>query len=574
MNKDQNNLPQPESWTPSEVETIKLKSNYLRGSIEESLNDELTGAIAADDTQLIKFHGSYQQSDRDLDDERKQSKLEPLYSFMIRARVPAGIASTEQWIAMDNLANSYGNNTLKLTTRQAFQLHGVVKKNLRQTMKGINDALLDSIAACGDVNRNVMSTSNEGLSLVVGELADFANTISEHLLPKTTAYHEIWLNKKLITEEQQDEEPIYGKTYLPRKFKIAIAVPPYNDTDVFANDIGLIAIVENSKLIGYNFAVGGGMGKTYGMPETYPRLADVIGFVRKEKALSVIEEIVKIQRDFGNRNNRKQARLKYTLDRIGSESFIKLLEFRLGFDLEPAKDYKFTSNGDVFGWKKAANGLWFLGLFIEHGRVKDTDELKLKQALREVAELKVCDFRLTGNQGLVLGKVATADKRKIQEVLSRYYAGEYQKISGLRKHAIACVALNTCTMAFAEAERYLPDLVSKIELILAKNNLSTDDFLIRMTGCPNGCGRPFLGEIGLVGRAPGKYNLYLGAGFSGDRLNTLYKEMLSEEEILGCLEPLLQQYSKERQAKERFGDFLIRKEIVEPAQSVSIIKKG
>jgi len=572
MSKENIKLSQPQEWTPSEVETIKIKSNYLRGSLEESLGDDVTGAIAADDTQLIKFHGSYQQTDRDLDDERKQQKLEPLYSFMIRARVPAGVASAEQWIAFDKLSDMYGNSTMKLTTRQAFQLHGIIKKNLRQTMQGINDSLLDSIAACGDVNRNVMSTSNEGLSSVVGGLAEFAQAISDHLLPKTTAYNEIWLNKKMVAGGQEDEEPIYGKTYLPRKFKIAIAVPPYNDTDVFANDIGLIAIVENDQLLGYNVAVGGGMGKTYGMPETYPRLADVIGFVTKDKALAVIEEIVKVQRDFGNRENRKQARLKYTLDRIGSDRFVELLEYRLGFSLEASRVYKFKSNGDVFGWKKAASGLWFLGLFIEHGRIKNTETLKLKEALRAVAELKVCDFRITGNQGLVLGNITTINKAKVQNVLSRYTAGEYEKLSGLRKHAIACVALNTCTMAFAEAERYLPSLINKLDVLLKKNGLTNADILIRMTGCPNGCGRPFLGEIGLVGRASGKYNLYLGAGFAGDRLNGLYKEMVGEEEILQLLEPLFEQYANERFKSESFGDFIVRNKIVESAQEVSVIK--
>ncbi len=572
MSKEIIKLPQPQEWTPSGVETIKINSNYLRGTLVDSLNDRATGAIAADDTQLIKFHGSYQQTDRDLDNERKQQKLEPLYSFMIRARVPAGVSTAEQWIALDKLSDKYGNSTLKLTTRQAFQLHGVIKKNLKQTMQGINDTLLDSIAACGDVNRNVMSTSNEGLSPVVGELAQFAQAVSNHLLPKTTAYSEIWLNKKLVSGGQEDTEPIYGKTYLPRKFKIAIAVPPYNDTDVFANDIGLIAIVENEQLIGYNIAVGGGMGKTYGMPETYPRLADVLGFVKKDKALAVIEEIVKIQRDFGNRENRKQARLKYTLDRIGSERFLELLEHRLGFSLDASKPYGFKSNGDVFGWKKAANGLWFLGLFVEHGRVKDTETLKLKEALRAVAELKVCDFRLTGNQGLVLGNITGRNKLKVQNILSRYTAGEYKALSGLRKHAIACVALNTCTMAFAEAERYLPSLITKLDVLLEKNGLSNDDILIRMTGCPNGCGRPFLGEIGLVGRAAGKYNLYLGAGFAGDRLNSLYKEMVDEREILELLEPLFQQYANERNKGEAFGDFIIRKKIVDIAQQVKEIQ--
>ncbi|MBS2101004.1 NADPH-dependent assimilatory sulfite reductase hemoprotein subunit [Carboxylicivirga linearis] len=565
-------IPQLQEWKPSEVEIIKTNSNYLRGTLIEGLEDVITGAISADDTQLIKFHGSYQQTDRDLDDERKQQKLEPLYSFMIRARVPAGVSTSEQWIALDDLSDKYGNSTMKLTTRQAFQLHGIIKRNLRQTMQGINDSLLDSIAACGDVNRNVMSTSNEGLSPVVGELADFAKAISDHLLPKTTAYHEIWLNKQLLTKEQKDEEPIYGKTYLPRKFKIAIAVPPYNDTDVFANDIGLIAIVKDDVLLGYNVAVGGGMGKTYGMEETYPRLADVIGFVSKDKALTVIEEIVKVQRDFGNRENRKLARLKYTIDRIGVDAFVSVLEQRLGFELDASKPYEFKSNGDVLGWKKATNGKWFLSLYVEHGRIKDTESYKLKEGLKKVAELHACDFRLTGNQGLVLGNISEKDKKRVQKVLDEYGIGDGSQFTGLRKHAIACVALNTCTMAFAEAERYLPQLIDKLDDILEKYGLSNDDILIRMTGCPNGCGRPFLGEIGLVGRSLGKYNLYLGAGFSGNRLNTLYKEMVDEKQILDLLEPLFKQYSEERNKDEKFGDFVIRKGIISPAKEISVVK--
>ena len=560
----------PPVWEPSEVEIIKTKSNFLRGTLEEGLKDALTGAIDPDDTQLIKFHGSYQQTDRDLDQERKHQKLEPLYSFMIRARVPAGIATADQWLNFDRLADEYANGTLKLTTRQAFQWHGIIKKNLKTIMQGINSTLIDTIAACGDVNRNVMSTSNEGLSPVVNELAVFAKTISDHLLPETTAYHEIWLDKKLIVSGQTDEEPIYGKTYLPRKFKIALAVPPYNDTDIFANDIGLIAIVENDKLLGYNVAVGGGLGMTFGMEETYPRLADVIGYVSKDKALRLIEEIVKIQRDYGNRNNRKLARFKYTIDRLGTENFIGLLEERSGIRLDKAKPYQFKQNGDVFGWKKAVSGKWFLGLFVEGGRVKDSGNYLLKSALREIAELNICDFRLTGNQGLVLGNINEKDKSKVDKLLNKYKILKAENLSGVRKNAIACVALNTCTMAFAEAERLLPEFISKVEAILKENDLTNDDILVRMTGCPNGCGRPFLGEIGLVGRSLGMYNLYFGAGFTGNRLNTLYKEVISMDEVLSILSDVIGQYADERKEGERFGDFVIRKGIVEAKSEVKI----
>lgn len=564
------NIPKPIEWAPSPVEQIKIKSNYLRGTIAEGLKDEATGAISADDTQLIKFHGSYQQFDRDLEAERKKQKLEPLFQFMIRSRTPAGIATADQWLVFDRLADEYGNGTLKLTTRQAFQWHGVLKKNLKATMQKINSTLIDTIAACGDVNRNVMATSNEGLSPLVREVAAFAKQISDHLLPKSTAYHEIWLDNKLLTDGQTDEEPILGKTYLPRKFKIALAIPPYNDTDVFANDLGLIAIGEGDKLLGFNVAIGGGMGMTFGMEETYPRLADLIGYVDKENILKVVEEIVKLQRDYGNRENRKLARFKYTIDRLGTNVVKEIIEQRSGIRFEDVRPYEFTQNGDVLGWLKGSDGKWFLGLFVEHGRVRDTSKVQLKTALRDLARIKVCDFRLTGNQGLVLGRIEENLKPYVENILAKYNVSYGEGVSGIRKNAIACVALNTCSLAFAEAERYLPELNTKIESILKELDLTSEDILIRMTGCPNGCGRPFLGEIGLVGRAIGRYNLYLGAGFSGDRLNTLYKEMLDEEGILKELSVLLSRYANERQPGERFGDFTVRTGIVSPSQSVTV----
>ena len=562
--------PKPVQWKPSPVEHIKSNSNYLRGTIVEGLAEETTGAISGDDTQLIKFHGSYQQTDRDLDSERKKQKLEPLYSFMIRARVPAGITTPDQWLVFDRLADQYANGTLKLTTRQAFQWHGVLKRNLKKTIMGINTTLIDTIAACGDVNRNVMATSNEGLSLLVPETAAFAKIISDHLLPRTSAYHEIWLNKELVSGEGQDEEPILGKTYLPRKFKIALATPPYNDTDVFANDIGLIAIGKEGKLEGFNVAVGGGMRMTFGAENTYPRLADLIGYVPKENALKIVEEIVKIQRDYGNREDRKLARLKYTLDRLGTDVFRKLIEERTGISFQTLRPYEFIQNGDVFGWTEAPGNKWFLGLFVEHGRVSDKGDYKLKSALRDIARIKVCDFRLTGNQGLVLGKIDETDKDRVEKILRKYNALP-DKVSGIRKNAIACVALNTCSLAFAEAERYLPSLTTKIEAILTECDLTQEDILIRMTGCPNGCGRPFLGEIGLVGRSLGKYNLYLGAGFTGNRLNTLYKEMLVEKEILQELSAIIPLYAEERDQGESFGDFTVRKGIVKAGQEVKEI---
>ena len=548
--------PVPEDFV--DVEHIKEASNYLRGTIQEGLDDRITGAIAAPDTQLTKFHGTYMQDDRDLRNERRKSKLEPAHSFMIRVRVPGGICTAPQYLEMDRIANTLANGTMKLTTRQAFQFHGVVKRNLKQTMFEIVQSGMDSIAACGDVNRNVMCNPNPYTSDVHEEVYKVSCDISEHLTPATTAYHEIWVDgeKKVDT---QDDEPLYTHRYLPRKFKIAVAIPPNNDVDIFANDIGLIAVESKGSLLGFNVAVGGGMGMTHGETATYPRLASVIGFVPTEKIIDCVEKIMTIQRDYGCRNNRKHARFKYTIDDYGLEWFTEELEERCGYPLEETRSYTFDNNGDRFGWLKGTNGKWCLTLFVEGGRVKDVQGYPMMTALREVAETcGAADFRLTGNQNLMVGNVADDQRKVIDDVLKKHRVGEFAGLGGLRRNSIACVALNTCALAMAESERYLPQLISRIEEITEELGLRDDDIVIRMTGCPNGCGRPYLGEIGFVGKAPGKYNMYLGAGFAGERLNKLYKEQLNEESILEELRPMLTRYAKERNDGERFGDFVIR----------------
>lgn len=545
------------------VEHIKDASNYLRGTILEGLADPITGAVADDDTQLTKFHGSYQQDDRDIRNERRHSKLEPAYSFMIRVRVPGGICTAEQYLDMDRIANTLANGTIKLTTRQAFQFHGVLKRNLKQTMREIIESSLDSIAACGDVNRNVMCNPNPYQSGVHEQVYKACRDISDNLTPNTSAYYEIWMDGEKVVgtpKRIQDDEPIYTKRYLPRKFKIAAAIPPYNDVDIFANDIGLIAIEKDGKLEGFNIAVGGGMGMTHGMERTYPRLASVIGFVPADRIVKATEKIMTIQRDYGCRTDRKHARFKYTIDDHGLDFITSELEERAGFKLEEARPYAFEKNGDTYGWLKGTNGKWFLTLFIEGGRVKDDKRLKLMTALREIArKCGKADFRLSGNQNLLIGNVTDAKKKVVEGILEDYKIGEFGNLSGLRRNSIACVAMPTCGLAMAESERYLPSLISKIEEITESVGLRDDDIVIRMTGCPNGCGRPYLGEIGFVGKAPGKYNLYLGAGFAGERLNKMYRENIDEETILAELKPILEAYAKEREDGERFGDFTIRK---------------
>jgi len=553
--EDNNNISAP----PSPIEIIKENSNYLRGTITESLNNPLTGSMKEQDQVLIKFHGTYQQKDRDLDDERKHQKLEPLYSFLIRIRVPAGITTPAQWLALDELSDKYADKTFKFTTRQAFQFHGVLKRNLKTTMHEINNTLLDTLAACGDVNRNVMTSANPFESAVHAEVAEDAKRISAYLTPQTAAYHEIWLDGKLVEGGEKEEEPLYGKTYLPRKFKTAIAIPPRNDSDVLSNDLGFIAIIENGQLSGYNVTVGGGMAYTFGNNNTYPRVADVVGYIPKEKIVEVSEAVLVFQRDHGNRSDRKNARLKYTIDRLGLDYFRAELKRTHNIETEDAKPYEFTTLGDEFGWSKSSDGFWHYTVFVEGGKLVDRDGYPAKTAIREVAKIHTGSFILTGNQNVVIAQVSEKQKPKIEKILKKHNVVEGKSLSQLRQNSIACAALPLCGLAFAEAERYLPLLVDKLDKVLEANGLLNEPISIRMTGCPNGCGRPFLAEIGLVGRAPGKYNLYLGASFVGDRLNKLYKEMLSEEEIIVALTPILEDYAKTRDQNERFGNFVIRK---------------
>lgn len=545
----------------SEVEKLKYDSNYLRGTLVESLVNPITGAIAPGDTQISKFHGMYQQFDRDLEKERKRQKLEPAYSFLIRVRIPGGVVTPKQWLQMDDLSEQYANHTLKLTTRQAFQLHGVIKTNLKKTIQGMNAVLMDTIAACGDVNRNVMCHPNPAESELHAEVYDTARRISEHLLPSTRAYHEIWLDEKLVADSKTDVEPIYGDRYLPRKFKISVAIPPYNDSDIFSQDLGFIAIVENNQIVGYNVVVGGGMGTTFGMPETYPRLAEMIGFCKPEQVVDVAEKVVLVQRDNGNRKNRKLSRLKYTIDHRGLDWFKNEVEKYLGYSLQEPKPYSFTRNGDRLGWKKGTDSKWSLTLFVEGGRVANRGDFKLKSALREIAQHVDGQFILTGNQNLIIANVSESGKKKVSDILKKFSVSPGE-ISGLRQNSIACVALNTCGLAFAEAERYLPSLVTKIESILDQHGLFKEEIVIRMTGCPNGCGRPYLAEIGFVGKSEGHYNLYLGGNFNGTRLNTLFKETLTEDEILAELQPIIADYAQNRTDGEKFGDFVIRRQYI------------
>ena len=548
------------------VEIIKTNSNYLRGTIVESLRDSASLALAEDDTHLSKFHGFYQQDDRDNREERRRQLLEPDIQFMIRARVPGGVCTPEQWLALDEIARTWANNTLRLTTRQAFQLHGVMKRNLKSSIRAINDSLLDTIAACGDVNRNVMCTPLPELSTTHKQVFELAKAVSLHLTPQTRAYHEIWLGesgRREKVEGTEDHEPLYGASYLPRKFKMAFAIPPRNDVDVFAHDLGFIAITGRQGLEGFNVTVGGGMGVSHGDSATYPRLAQVLGFCSPQQVVEISEAIVKIQRDYGDRSERKHARLKYTIDDRGMDWLHSEIEQRLGYRLEGERPYQFTHNSDLYGWQKTGDGLWHLCLFIQNGRIEDRGRSRQLSGLRAIARVHNGEFRLTPNQNVVIAGVGAAEKIRISQLVDGYGLDSYRRSSPLRLHAMACVGFPTCGLSMAESERYLPELVGRIELLLASHGLAEQAITIRMTGCPNGCARPYLAEIGLVGKGPGLYNLHLGAAFNGSRLNRKYRESVQEEEILTLLDGLFASYVSKRKANETFGDYLLRSGVLD-----------
>ena len=600
------------------VEDIKARSARLRGSLLESLADPVTGALREDDQTLIKYHGSYQQDDRDVREARRRAKLEPAHAFMIRTRTPGGVVTPAQWLQLDAIATTYAERGLRITTRQAFQFHGVVKRELKATMQAINAALIDTLAACGDVNRNIAVSANPHVSAAHAQVHAQAAALSRHLLPGSRAYYEIWLDEQRVAGSGEEHEPIYGERYLPRKFKIGFAIPPLNDVDVFAQDLGFIAILgDDGALLGYDVAVGGGMGASHGDPETYPRLGSVIGFVAPERVVALAEAVVTAQRDFGNRELRKRARLKYTIDDRGLDWFQHEVERRAGFPLLPARAFDFDHNGDRFGWTGGDGGRAHLTLRIPAGRIVDGaldgrgPEVRHLSGLRAIAQLLAggaelappnvspepaqrsnlrstthgwkersgassaprgageAEFRLTANQNLTIANVPEALRARIDALVAEHGLDGYLAAGPLRRDALACVALPTCGLAMAEAERYLPHFVSSVEALLDRHGIADAPIHLRLSGCPNGCSRPYLGEIALVGKAPGRYNLMLGADRRGQRLNVLYRENIDEAAILAALDPLLAAYARDRGAGEGFGDFLLRTGVVDvPADAV------
>ncbi len=555
---------------PSANEGIKAGSNLLRGTIANDMADPSSGAISESNGQLTKFHGLYLQDDRDQRTALKKAGKEKAFGFMLRLRLPAGRATPQQWLVLDKLSEGLASPSLRLTTRQTFQFHGILKGNVKTIIQGMHKVLLDSIAACGDVNRNVMASPNPERDPILARVYDDARAWSEFALPKTRAYHEIWLDEELVAGGETESEPIYGPTYLPRKFKTSFAVPPSNDVDIFAQDLGFIAIIEDAQVVGYNVTVGGGMGMNHGNVETFPRLADVLGFIPADKVNAVGHAVLITQRDYGDRTNRRHARLKYTIEDRGLDWFKAEVERLSGVRFQEARPFHFSTIADPLGWHECADGTWFYGLHILSGRIKDVPGWPMKSALREIAEVHTGDFRLTPSQNLTISGVSAAQKSVIDAILVRHGLAGENKQSGLRLNSLSCVALPTCGLALAESERVLPDVLSKFETILEEAGLREDAISLRITGCPNGCARPFLAEIGFVGRAPNKYALYLGASYNGTRLGRLVSPNITLDDGVKLLAPIIKRYALERDNGENFGDFCDRMILPEDATIHSV----
>lgn len=570
MSTDSLSTDSPASKPLAINEVMKVNSHHLRGSIAADLADNSTGNVSEENNQLGKFHGLYMQDDRDVRNLLKKEGKEKAFAFMLRVRLPGGRATAHQWLVLDKLADDVASPSLRLTTRQTFQFHGVLKGNVKILIRGMHQALMDSIAACGDVNRNVMAPPNPERDLVQQEVYEHAVAWSQFALPKSRAYHEIYLDEELVAGGEPEIETMYGETYLPRKFKTGFAIPPSNDIDVFSQDLGFIAIAENGKLIGYNVLVGGGLGMSHGNAETFPRLADLLGFITAEKVNQIGEAILTTQRDFGDRTNRKHARLKYTIQDRGIEWFRGEVEARSGICFAPAKTFNFTTIEDPHGWHECNDGSWFYGLHILSGRIKDTEGWAMKTALREIAEIHDGDFRLTPSQNLTISGVSVVKKSEIEEILAKHGLAHENNRSSLRLNALSCVALPTCGLALAESERDLPMILEKFETVLDEAGLHDDAISLRITGCPNGCARPYLAEIGFVGKAPGKYALYLGAKYNGTRLNRLFSPSITIDDAVGRLTPIIKRFSLERQENEGFGDFCDREVLPKDATFHSI----
>lgn len=541
-------------------EQIKLESNYLAGTIKDCLADDKDHF---DDPSkvLLKFHGIYEQEDRDVRKERKIAGLGSLYFLMVRSKLPGGKLTPEQYLVHDDLCDRFGNHTIRLTTRQGIQFHGVFKRNLKEHMRSLNEALVSTLAACGDVGRNVMCCPAPIRNNPVrDEMQKMADKVAAFLCPKTTSYHDIWVNGQHVTEEKKTEvvEPLYGKTYLPRKFKTSFTLPEDNCVDALADDASFIVDHKDGRIEGYDIMVGGGMGTTHGMEKTYPRLATPLCYATPDELIPILEAVIKVQRDNGNREDRKQARMKYLIDKWGQDKFRTTVAEYYGKPLAAPKGLQLNGWDDHLGWHPQGDGKWWLGIHIVAGRISDTPDAFIKKGLRAIVEKFRPNIRITAQQNILLCDIDPANRADIDKMLNEYNIHSLDQVSKLLRNAMACVAVPTCGLALTDSERVLAKMVHAIEVEIIKAGLASDDIIIHMTGCPNGCARPYSSDIGIVGRQPGKYSVLLGGNKLGTALNFEYQDLVPFDEIPNVLRGPLLFYKEARHEGERFGDFCRR----------------
>ena len=546
----------------SPAERVKEESRGLRGDLADQLAAG-AGHFSEAGAQLLKFHGTYQQEDRDQRRERRRggTDAEPAHQFMVRCKLPGGVLTGRQYLVIDELAERYGNGTLRVTTRQGNQFHGVLQGDLKATIRAVNDALVTTLGACGDVVRNVISCPAPAVGGLREEVLAIARRLSDHLLPRTRAYHEIWLDGEPVTGGAggtPGAEPIYGTRYLPRKFKVAFAFPDDNCCDVHSNDLGFLVVAAGDLLVGFNVLVGGGMGRTHGKEDTYPRLADAVAFARTHEVVEVAEAIVRVQRDHGNRGDRRHARLKYLIDARGLDWFRDQLERELRRPLPPPAPVDVTAIEDHLGWHDQGDGRLFLGVFIENGRIRDDESRRLRSGIRRVVEKLASGVRLTPQQNLLLTDIAERDRRLVERILDDHGVAPHGALSTVRRWSLACPALPTCGLALAEAERALPEVITQLERELAELGVADAALTVRMTGCPNGCARPYTADLAFVGRSLNKYAVFVGGSMLGTRLGSLYADLVPRDRLVAAVRPLFERYRDERRPGERFGDFCDR----------------
>ncbi len=559
----------PDEPPLSAVERVKQESHGLRGDLAAQLAQD-TSHFSDAGAQLLKFHGTYQQEDRDRRREQRGTDAEPAHQLMVRCKIPGGVLTSEQYLAIDELADRYGNGSLRVTTRQGNQFHGVIKGDLKSTIRAVNEVLVTTLGACGDVVRNVVSCPAPLADGLRDEVLRVARRLSDHLLPRTRAYHEIWLDGEAVTArpEREDSEPIYGTRYLPRKFKVAFAFPDDNCCDVHSNDLGFLVVADAGRLVGFNVLVGGGMGRTHGKADTYPRLADLLGFVATGEVVEVAEAVVKVQRDYGNRSDRRHARLKYLLDARGLDWFREQLERQLGRPLEPAAAVDVSAIEDHLGWHDQGNGRSFLGVFIENGRILDGESRRVRTGLRRAVEAARGGVRFTPQQNVLLTDIPARRVALVDRILADHGVASHAALSSVRRWSMACPALPTCGLALAEAERALPDVIAELERELERLGVADAALTVRMTGCPNGCARPYTADLAFVGRSLNKYGVFVGGSMLGTRLGTLYADLIPRDRLVATVRPLLERYRDERADGERFGDFVHRVGLDAPRAAV------